>query len=181
MRILLINLCYEPLSELEFVRPIANILSNIGVNLLTKRYTEVNLRDLHSVEKVIISGSALRDDKFLVGEWFEWLEKCDRPVLGVGSSFQVIAKAFHCHLFDKAKIGLFNVKVVRENILVKEKEFYAYFLTGKAAKISKPLESLAKTGTLDCMIKHESKDVYGCLFHPEVTKPEIIVNFVLKT
>ncbi|MEM3715639.1 MAG: hypothetical protein QW145_00575, partial [Candidatus Bathyarchaeia archaeon] len=167
MRILLVSLCCDPLSELEFVKPILNILCSLSANVLVKHYTEVNPKDLSYVEKVIICGSALRDDKFLVGEWFRWLEECDKPVLGVGSSFQVIAKTFHCALLKKTRIGLFNVKVTRENILVSEKEFYAYFQTGKVAKISKPLETLARTGTLDCMVKHKSKDIYGCLFHPE--------------
>lgn len=180
MRILLVNLCCEPLSEMEFVKPIVNILRSLNADTLIRHYTEVNPEYLSSVEKVIICGSALRDDRFLVGEWFKWLEEYDKPVLGVGSSFQVIAKTFNRTLLNKTKIGLFNVRVIKKNILVDEKKFYAYFLTGKAAKISKPLETLAKTGTLDCMVKHESKDIYGCLFHPEATKPEIILNFALK-
>lgn len=180
MNVLLISLCCDPLSELEFVKPIARILSKHGISRHIKHYSEVAPEDVRSIDKVLICGSALKDEKFLESEWFRWLERIDRPVLGIGSGFHVIAKAFGCPLINRARIGVFNVKIVKKNKLTSERSFYAYFLTKKSAKILKPLETLAKTGTLDCIIAHESKNIYGCLFHPEVTKPEIILNFALR-
>lgn len=180
MRMLLVSLCHDSLSELEFVKPIARILSKHDVNTSIKHYMEISLEDISPVEKVIVCGSALKDEEFLRSERFKWLEKCDKPVLCVGLGFQAVAKAFGCNLFNRTKIGVFNVKLVRDNVLIGEKRFHAFFLTRKAASISRPLETLAKTGTLDCMIKHGSKDIYGCLFHPEVTRPEIILNFALR-
>ncbi|MEM1581375.1 MAG: hypothetical protein QXK89_02535 [Candidatus Bathyarchaeia archaeon] len=180
MKVLLINLCADPLSELEFVRPMEQILNKIGANLLIKRYTEVNLKEADSAEKVIICGSALKDNKFLSGEWFSWLKACNTPILGVGSGFHVIAKIFDCNLFDKTKIGVYKVRVIRENKLVDKKDFQAYLLTRRVAKVTKPLEPLAMVKALECMVKHESKEIYGCLFHPEVMNQNIITNFALK-
>lgn len=177
---LLVSLCHDSLSELEFVKPVARILSKRGINTSIKHYMEIVQEDISLVEKIIICGSALKDEEFLRSDRFKWLEKCDKPVLGVGLGFQAVAKAFGCNLFNRTRIGVFNVKLVRDNALIDEKRFHAFFLTRRAANISKPLETLAKTGTLDCMIKHNSKDIYGCLFHPEVTRPEIILNFALK-
>jgi len=180
MSMLLISLCCDPLSELEFVRPVARILGKCGINHHVKHYLEVTPKDIHSMDKVIICGSALKDEKFLKGEWFRWLENVDRPVLGIGSGFHVIAKAFGCPLINRTRIGIFNVKLVKENRLIDERNFYAYFLTKRVARIMRPLKTLAKTGNLDCIIAHESKSIYSCLFHPEVTKPEIILNFALR-
>jgi GMP synthase (glutamine-hydrolysing) len=180
MRVLLVSLCSDPLSELEFVRPIEQILRHQGISFFTKHYTKVILRDVDSSEKVIICGSALRDNAFLEGEQFTWLERSDKPTLGIGSGYQLITKILGCDFFDKTKIGVFRVRLTKENKLADRKYFYAYFLTNRAAKITKPLETLAKAGVMECMVKHEFRGIYGCLFHPEVMNPEIIVNFVLK-
>ncbi|MBS7634913.1 hypothetical protein KEJ34_05405 [Candidatus Bathyarchaeota archaeon] len=180
MRVLLVSLCSDPLSELEFVRPVEQILRRQGINIFTKHYTKVNLEDVDSAEKAIICGSALRDDAFLDGKTFIWLERLDKPTLGIGSGCQLIIKILGCELFNKTRIGVFKVKLIKKNKLVDKKYFYAYFLTNRAAKITKPLETLAKVGAMECMVKHESREIYGCLFHPEVINSEIIINFALK-
>ncbi|MEM2939156.1 MAG: hypothetical protein QXU95_02635 [Candidatus Bathyarchaeia archaeon] len=180
MRVLLVSLCSDPLSELEFVRPIEQILGRQGIKIFTKHHTKVNLEDVDSAEKAIICGSALKDDAFLDSKAFIWLEKLDKPTLGIGSGCQLIMKILGCELFNKTRIGVFKVKLIKKNKLVDKKYFYAYFLTNRAAKITKPLETLAKVGAIECMFKHESREMYGCLFHPEVMSPEIIINFALK-
>lgn len=180
MKMLLVSLCSDQLSELEFVRPIEQILRRQGVNIFTKHYTKVDLEDVGSAEKAIICGSALRDDAFLNSKAFNWLEKLDMQTLGIGSGCQLITKISGCKVLNKTRIGVFKVKLIKKNKLMDKKYFYAYFLTNKAAKITKPLETLAKVGAIECMVKHESREIYGCLFHPEVMNPEIIVNFALK-
>lgn len=180
MRALLVSLCSDQLSELEFVRPVEQILRRQGTNLFTKHYTKVSLEDVDSVEKVIICGSALRDDAFLECEKFMWLERLNKPTLGIGSGYQLITKILGCELFNKTRIGVFKVKLIKKNELAEKKYFYAYFLTNRAAKITEPLEALAKVGGIECMVKHESREIYGCLFHPEAMNSEIIINFALK-
>jgi len=181
MKVLLVSLCSNPLSDLEFVKPVERILRNISVDPLIKHHSEFRLKDLKSVDKVIICGSALKDKAFLESGSFKILRESDKPILGIGSGFHLIAKIFGCDLLDKTRIGVFRVRLLNKNILLEKKYFYAYFMTKKAAKIIKPLKILAKMGELECMIKHEYKSIYGCLFHPEVMNTEIILNFTLKT
>jgi GMP synthase (glutamine-hydrolysing) len=181
MRVLLISLCSDPLSELEFVKPVEDILRKSGVKPLIKHCSKISLKDLNSVDKSIICGSALRDNAFLESRSFKMLEESDKPILSIGSGFHLIAKIFGCDLFNKTRIGVFKVRSINKNVLSERKYFYAYFMTKKAAKIIGPLKTLAKAGELECIVKHEHKDIYGCLFHPEVMNPEIILNFILKT
>lgn len=181
MKVLLISLCLDPLSELEFTEPIKHILRHYGADVITRHYTKFSLEDENLVDKVIVCGSALKDNAFLSNEWFMWLKKINKPVLGVGSGSHVIAMAFGCCLINRPKIGIFRVRLVRENKLIDNKNFYAYFLTKRAVKLNEPLMALAKTGTTECMFKHKLREVYGCLFHPEVMNPEIITNFILRT
>jgi len=180
MKVLLMSLCSDPLSDLEFVKPVEDILRNHGISSLIKHYSKISLRDLNSADKVIICGSALSDNAFLESGSFEILKESDNPILGIGSGFHIIARVFGCNLFNKIRIGVFRVRSLSENILLDKKCFYAYFMTKKVAEIIRPLKILAKSGELGCMIKHEHKDIYGCLFHPEVMNAEIILNFVLK-
>ncbi|MEM2341217.1 MAG: hypothetical protein QXX94_01000 [Candidatus Bathyarchaeia archaeon] len=182
MKVLLISLCLDPLSELEFIEPIKHILRHHGIDTIIRHYTKFSPEDENLADKVIICGSALKDNAFLSDGSFMWLKKINKPVLGVGSGSQAIARTFNCNLVNRIKIGIFRIRLVRENKLIdNKKNFYAFFLTKRAIKLNEPLMALAKTGTTECIFKHKFREVYGCLFHPEVMNPEIITNFISRT
>ena len=182
MRTLLINLCSNPLSELEFVKPVEQILKSHGIIFHTKHYNKVTCKDIKSSDKVIICGTALKDAAFLEDlNWLIQLYEAGKSILGIGSSSQALVKFFNGRLIDRVKIGVFKVKVVKENRLVSKRLFQAYFLTKKVASDAGSLDVLAKAGEKPCMVKHEYKEVYGCFFHPEAMNPEIILNFTLET
>lgn len=181
MKVLLIDLCSDPLSKLEFIEPIRNIAENSGFKALIKHYIKICLKDFEGVEKIIICGTALKDDEFLKHtDKFEWLKGINKPVLGVGSGSIPIAYAFKCKLINQLMIGSFKTYLVKKNKLTDKEIFHPYFLTKTVIRALNPLETLARTGRVDCMIKHKNKEVYGCLFHPEATNPEIVSNFLLK-
>jgi len=181
MRLLLVNLCSDPLSELEFVRPLEQNLRRHKIDLCTKHYTKITCEDVKSSNKVIVCGAALKDTEFLKDlSWFASLNKSGKPILGIGSSSQAIMKFFNEELIDEMRIGMFKVTLVKENKLTDRKSFYAYFLTKKIVKTVIFFEILARIEEAACMVKHKHKEIYGCFFHPEVMNPEIILNFILK-
>jgi len=165
---LLINVCSEKLSELEFVRPIENIL---GVK--AKHHTKISTEDVAKADKIVIAGTALKDFKYLEGD-FSWLKQTDKPVLGICAGMQLIAEAFGIPLEEFTTIGPNKVEVVAENKLASG-EFNAYFLHTKTGTGN--FKVLAKSEGKPCMIKHPEKEIYGCIFHPEVMNQEIIENF----
>ena len=166
--ILIINACADKLSEKEFVRPIAQLVKNSTV----KKYSEVTDKDISSAEKIIITGTALKDFGYLKHDW-GWLKNCDKPVLGICAGMQVIAQAYGVPLEDFVTIGPRKAKTVKENKLVSG-EFEAYFLHTKTAT---GFDILATTEGKPCMIKHPEKEIYGCIFHPEVMNEDIITKF----
>ena len=181
MKILLINLCSNSLSELEFVKPLEHILKNHKINFHTKHYTRIKHEDVESSDKIIVCGTALKDTGFLEDlDWFTPINESDKPVLGVGSSSQAITKFFNEKLIGETKIGVFKVTLVKESRLVSKKSFYAYFLTKKIIKPVLLFETLARVEEIACMVKHKRKEIYGCFFHPEVMNQEIILNFALR-
>ncbi len=176
--ILVINICLNKLNEFEFVKPIENILKKSGTKFFTKHYFNVNFNDLSKAEKIIICGTALMDFNYLKNiKKFEWLKKSKKPVFGICGGAQIIASVFGNNLTETTKIGQFNVKATKKNKILSKKEFNSYFLNSKTPKIRKDFEVIARTGKLACMFKHKKRKLFGCLFHPEVLNPEIILNF----
>jgi GMP synthase (glutamine-hydrolysing) len=167
--ILIISTCREQLSEMEFVRPIALMIEDHHV----QHYSRLKPADIKAADKIIISGTALKDFDYLQGD-FKWLQKCDKPVLGICAGMQIIAKEFGVPLTESAAIGPQKVEVVAANKLAKG-EFNAYFLHTKTG--TGDFKVLAVSNGKPCMIKHNEKEIYGCIFHPEVMNESIIRGF----
>ncbi len=176
--ILIISVCSEKLSELEFVVPIEDLLKNQRQIVVEKHYFQVSENDLREADKIIICGTALRDFEYLNNiDRFLWLRDYGKPFLGICAGMQILARIFECKLVDKTMIGRFHVKVVLESKLVSGKEFYSYFLNSKAIEVGRHFVALAESERLDCIVRHKTMELYGCLFHPEVFNPQIIMNF----
>jgi len=171
--ILIISTCKEKLSELEFIEPLKKIA---GICRVVSS-ADIDKKEIIKAEKIIISGTALKDFDYL-NQDFEWLKKIDKPILGICAGMQVICKTFGGELKDAKNIGVKKTTVVKQNKLVSE-DFNAYFLHTKKI-VGGDFDVIAESGEFAAIIKHESKEIYGCIFHPEVLNPEIIANFVQK-
>ena len=167
--ILIISVCKEKLSELEFVRPIALLIADHTI----QHYTKVTPADIKAADKIIIAGTALKDFGYL-GHDFSWLAKIDKPILGICAGMQLVAQVHGVKLEEFTAIGPQPVEVGAENKLANDK-FNAYFLHTKTGSGS--FTTLATTNGKPCLIKHSEKEIYGCIFHPEVMNEEIIKNF----
>ena len=168
--ILLISTCQERLSEKEFVEPIAEMIGKCKV----KHYLDVE--DVEEYEKIIICGTALKDNQFLEGD-FSWLKETEKPVLGICAGMQVIALTFGAKLIDLQEIGMVGVKVEQKNKLMDE-DFSAYALHNKSIENLNEFNILATSKTTVQSIKHKSKEIHGILFHSEVRNMKIIENFL---
>ncbi len=166
---LIISTCKEKLSELEFVLPIQRIAGKSVV----KHYAKINNKDIAAAKKIIITGTALADFEYLKYE-FSWLKNVKVPVLGICAGMQIIAKEFGIPLIDKTTIGVRKVEVVGENKLACG-TFNAYFLHTKTG--TGDFKILATSEGAPCVIKHPTREIYGCIFHPEVMNELLINNF----
>lgn len=168
--ILIISTCREKLGELEFVLPLARLVGKCFV----KKYTEITPSDLAMADKIILTGTALADFEYLKHN-FNWLKNVKVPVLGICAGMQIIAKEFGIPLVNRKVIGVSKVQMVKANKLA-EGEFNAYFLHTKTGTGN--FITLAMSEDVPCMIKHPTKEIYGCIFHPEVMNEGIIMNYV---
>jgi GMP synthase-like glutamine amidotransferase len=171
--ILLISTCSEKLNEEEFVKPIAGIVEK---NYEIRHYTEKT--DLKKYEKLIICGTALKDNDFLKNlTHFNWIKESNIPLLGICSGMQVIALQFGAKPVKKKEIGMTKIKSIKKNILFTG-DFEAYELHGNGLSNLNQFEILAKSENTPQAIKHKTKNIYGIMFHPEVRNSNIILNFI---
>ncbi|MDO8467584.1 MAG: hypothetical protein Q7S56_01390 [Nanoarchaeota archaeon] len=175
-KILIINISKERLHYYEFVKPIEDILKNVGVEFYTKHYTKFNDKDLKA-DKIIICGTSLMDNDFIDKiESFKWIEVYKKPILGICGGMQVISLIFNGELGKESEIGLFNENFVKSFLGMKEKK-EVYHLHNNY--ITLPLEFEQFTSSkIPQAIKHKEKEIYGVLFHPEVRNKSLIENFV---
>ena len=168
--ILIISTCKEPLSELEFIEPLKALVPKSKL----VHCAQLQVKDIALAEKIIISGTALADFEYLDADW-SWIAKCNKPILGICAGAQVIAQAFGCDLADEVNIGVKQITVVKQDRLAGA-DFPAYFLHTKGIRGN--FVTLAQSGETPALIKHPSREIYGCIFHPEVMNEEIIRKFV---
>jgi GMP synthase (glutamine-hydrolysing) len=177
--ILIVNVCSDKLSYLEFVKPVEDIVEKAGAESFTRHFLSLNHHDMSRTQKVIICGTALKDFKYLdSSRKFAWINESQRPILGICAGMQILAKRFNGRIIERTRIGRYKVKIVRKNSVASKDEFYSYFLNSKAVEPTEDFETLGESGNLKCIVKHKDRRLYGCLFHPEVLNPEIIINFL---
>jgi GMP synthase-like glutamine amidotransferase len=161
----------------EFVLPILAIAEELEKGSV-KRYFEVNEKDLNGCDKIILSGSALKNTVTLSQTTrFRWLKDCGKPVLGICAGMQTISLVFGGRLVKCREIGMTEIVTLKENLLFSS-SFKAYTLHNYAILPSHEFEVLAESANCVQAIKHKQKEIYGVLFHPEVRNNEVIQRFI---
>jgi GMP synthase (glutamine-hydrolysing) len=170
--ILIVNVCFEKLHYLEFVKPVEDILVKNNVKFKTKHYKEINQKDL-GADKIIICGTSLKDDDYLdnISE-FNWIKDCKKPVLGICAGMQIIGLIFGGKLKRKTEIGFYFEEF--DSFLGISGKQEVYHLHNNYVEFSKDFEVLSK-GKIPQVVK--KGNLYGVLFHPEVRQKDLILNF----
>ncbi|MFC2163204.1 hypothetical protein ACFLRF_05935 [Candidatus Altiarchaeota archaeon] len=175
--ILIADLTCDPLLREEFVRPLSRIVEE-SFECEVLHHCRIDDELVKDYEKVILSGTALRDRGYLEDEGgFGWLKTYDKPVLGICAGMQVIGKVFGCKVTGCREVGMIRIKTVKENPLFAD-EFTAYTLHDLALEANHEFKVLARSGKCVQSIKHDEKPFYGVLFHPEARNKTVIHSFL---
>ena len=174
--IIIIQICEEELHYYEFVKPIEDILKNNNLEFNTLYYKQLKESHISNANKFIISGTSLKDNKFLENiDYFQWIKKNNKPILGICGGMHILGLTFNGELKKQKEIGLTNIKFKKELFGLKE-TVEAYELHGYYT-YSPEFEIIAESEKCPQAIKHKNKPFYGVLFHPEVRNKELISNF----
>jgi imidazoleglycerol phosphate synthase glutamine amidotransferase subunit HisH len=179
--ILVINVSSEKLYYYEFVKPILDILKKGNINFFVKKCSDVNSNDLDKAEKVIICGTGLLDNGFLERlDCFNWLVDFEKPVLGICAGMHIIGLVFGCELRKKCEIGFYFLDFINDFLGLEGFE-KAYLLHNYYADFSSSnLFSEYCLRGLSSAVKHNYKEIYGVLFHPEVLNKNMVLKFSKK-
>ncbi len=177
--ILIINMNSKenPFGFSEFVLPIISIAEKLE-KYVVKHYSEINETRLDSSDKIILSGSALKDTAtFDQLARFTWLKNCSKPVLGICAGMQTIGLIFGGRVENCREIGMTDITTCKENILFSS-TIKVYALHNYSLVPPNEFYVLATSSNCIHAIKHKHKDIYGVLFHPEVRNIEVVKCFI---
>ncbi len=167
----------DSLGFYEFVLPIVTI-AKMQRECTVKHFLEVTPQDLSQCDRVILSGTALKDTATLSQpEKFIWLKETEKPVLGICAGMETIGVVFGLSLIRSLEIGMTQINVLKENPLFTG-DFRAYSLHSVAVGNSGDFEVWAESTKCIQAIKHKVKPICGVLFHPEVRNPQLIKRFL---
>lgn len=170
--ILVIDTCKHKLHSAEFVRPITDLLDDFTA----KHFTELKKEDIEKADKIIISGTALKDNEAREHpEKFEWIKDFDRPLLGICMGMQLIGMMHGAEIYECREIGPTIIRMTEKSPLIEKEEFEAYELHDFAIQLPKGFKEIAKSNK--CLQAIRKKETYGIMFHPEVMNKEIIKRF----
>jgi GMP synthase (glutamine-hydrolysing) len=168
----------DSLGFYEFVLPVVTIAKTQD-ECTVKHFLEITNQNLSQCDRVILSGTALKDTATLSQpEKFMWLKETEKPVLGICAGMETIGVVFGMPLIRSLEIGMTQINMVKENPLFGG-DFKAYSLHSYCVESSGDFYVWAKSAKCVQIIKHKIKPIYGVLFHPEVRNPELIKCFIL--
>jgi GMP synthase (glutamine-hydrolysing) len=186
-KILVVSTCKDKLHELEFVKPIEDILFSENIAFFVKHYTELKNSDLTKCSKVIICGTSLQDfDYFNNIDKFSWIKEFVKPIFGICAGSQVLVSLFRGRLFERGK-KILDRKEIGFVVCNFKKEFLGFFgnyevyglhqLGIGIGEKSSFLEAYGFSNRGVQAFKHKEKEIYGVLFHPEVRQKKLILEF----
>jgi GMP synthase (glutamine-hydrolysing) len=171
------NFKKDSLGFYEFVSPIVAIVEELD-ECVVRHYSELRQEDTRNCSKIILSGTALKDNTTLnQTEKFEWIKDYDKPILGICAGMQTTGLVFGSRLKKCLEIGMTQITTLMANPLFSS-SFKAYALHNYSVQPSPEFDVLAESGKCVQAIKHKQKDIYGVLFHPEVRNKEVIQHFI---
>ncbi len=167
----------DSLGYYEFVLPFLAIAQEFE-ECTVKHYTEVSTADLEGCSRVIMSGTALKDNSTLSEpEKFEWLKTLNKPVLGVCAGMQTAGVVFGLVLTHCVEVGMTQIQTLNASPLFSG-SFRAYSLHNFSVESSDEFEVLAESEKCMQAMKHKQRPIYGVLFHPEVRNADIVKRFL---
>jgi GMP synthase (glutamine-hydrolysing) len=175
--ILVIKTPNSKLHDLEFVKPIEDILKRNKFEFISVHYSNINQELLDNADRVIISGTSLKDNTYLDSiDKFDWIKKYDRPILGICGGMHVLGLIYKGKIKKSQEIGLTKINF-KSDFLGFHGEHLVYELHNLNIE-SNMFNTIALSDSSIQAIKHKTNPFYGVQFHPEVRNKNLIVNFV---
>lgn len=169
------------LYELEFIRPITDLIKKENKTFLIKHISSINDKEIQN--QIIIAGTSYQDNKFLEHKnKISQVLTDNKKVLGICAGLELMLPG-ECELESFTEIGPTTVEELNESEFTKEldgKE--CYFLHQNGLRSIHPnvksIKATLATKEGIAAIEFNDKKWFGVQFHPEVNHKELITKFL---
>lgn len=180
--ILIINSAEPGISE--FYLSIEEVLKPLNTRFKSIEYKESQNIDFNHWDGIIITGSPKGDD--IVAHhlpYFQWIPACGKPVLGICAGHHITGVLYGAKLLRNrepesgdSEVGIINEDPILDGIdsPFKVKQMHNDSITLPGGFIQLATSHVCKNQ----LMKHKSKPVYTCQFHPEFYNADIFRNFI---
>lgn len=175
--ILLISTCAEKLHELEFVKPIEEILKNKNIEFKTVHYKKLNKNIIKQSNKIIICGTSLADNQFVKDiKYFKFIKNYNKPLLGICAGMDILGAVYGSEIKEETQIGPIDIEFI-DMFLSMQGKHQVYSLHNLYTEFNP--DEFKVYAYLSCpqAVKHKTLPYYGVLFHPEVRNKKLIEEF----
>ena len=153
------------------------LIKKVDEQVEIKEFDEVSLKEFHSI--IFSGGGLLSNIQNEIQNYFNHLLQIEKPVLGICFGHQVIGLVHGANIYklDTLITGDYKVDFLKEPEIIKEPKLIeqALFAKNHAESINLPKEFNLIAHSETCqneMMQHQSKQIYGVQFHPEVSGKE---------
>lgn len=185
MRLLIIDNAAP--EDAYFNQPLTNAVAHL-TNCDTINYLDVDTISISNYSGIIMSGAPLHYSfESIVGrdKKLAWIHDIPLPVLGICFGHQIIGNLFGTEVFEEveAEDGFHPITVVKSDPLLRGLEPTFTARTLHRGSIAVPFGFTLLASSAQCknqVMKHDSKTMYGCQFHPELSDDgkTLLSNFV---
>lgn len=182
IHILIINNAEKSINQ--FTGPLEKIVSEAGFTAETIEYRDCLDFDFEKEDGILLSGSPQGDN--IVEHhlpWFQWLKTYKKPVLGICAGHHITGYLFGAELLRNAEpeSGDFIVEILEDDPLFSglPQKITVKQMHNDSISLPPGFGLLATSKTCrNQIMKHHSKPLYTCQFHPEYYNQKLIQNFL---
>ena len=168
----------------EFAEPIEKIVAQTGSTSVFIEYADCIHFDFDKFDGAILTGSPQGDD--IIEHhlpYFLWIKNYNKPVLGICAGHHITGYMYGAKILrsKEPESGDYFVKVVKKDALFSKisETFKVRQMHNDSITLPENFELLATSEICNNqMMKHRTKPLYTCQFHPEYYNHDLIMNFV---
>ena len=184
--ILVVNLCSSipSLHRTEFVLPVKSVVGSVGPHIEEIHFGQLNDRmrrtDKEMPRSIILCGTALLDNSYReLPRAFHCLREFRGNILGICAGMHIIGLLWGGKIMPEKRIGVYPYEPIELDVIFSEDKLKkGYHLHNSSVTLPKGFHVIAENGGRMDAFKHDRRNVYGVLFHPEVLNHMILKRFV---
>ncbi len=168
----------------DFTVRLKNIVTKAGFRATVSGYKECHNKNLESFSGIILSGSPQGDDIVEHHQpYFQWIKECKVPILGICAGHHIAGYLYGATYLrsQEPESGDFLIETIKDDLIFHQMQntFIAKQMHNDSINLPEDFELLATSATcVNQLMKHKTKTIYTCQFHPEFYNHDLIVNFL---